>query len=81
MSVPSPRALAAAMVPGLIVFLVFFFWLGLAIPLALAAGFAWAGASLVVTRVLYDDHDAELAAWHEAAPDLAAPLDGDGSHD
>jgi hypothetical protein len=37
----------------------------------------WAAASLVVTRVLYDDHDAELAAWREAAPDLSAPLDPD----
>jgi multisubunit Na+/H+ antiporter MnhB subunit len=75
--VPSPRALAAATVPGLIVFGVFFFWLGLAAPLALAAGVLWAAASLVVTRVLYDDHDAELAAWREAAPDLSAPLDPD----
>jgi multisubunit Na+/H+ antiporter MnhB subunit len=78
---PSLRALAAAVVPGLIVFAVFFFWLGLPAPIALAAGFIWAGASLVVTRVLYDDHEAELAAWREAAPDLAAPLDADGSHD
>ena len=75
---PSPRALAAALVPGLIVFAVFFFWLGLPAPIAIAAGVVWAAASLVVTRVLYDGHEAELAAWREAAPDLAAPIDADG---
>lgn len=75
---PSPRALAAALLPGVIVFAVFALWLKLPLPLALAAGLLWAAASLVVTRVLYDDHEAELAAWREAAPDLAQRTDADG---
>jgi hypothetical protein len=76
--VPSARALVAALVPGVIVFAVFAVWLRLTLPLALAAGFLWVAASLVVTRVLYDDHEAELAAWREAAPDLASGTDADG---
>lgn len=66
-----PRAIVAALVPAVIVFAVFHFWLGLATALAVVAGVAWALGSLLVTRLLYDDADAELAAFRAAAPDLA----------
>jgi hypothetical protein len=67
-----PRPLVAALVPALIVAGVFRYWLGLDLTLAIAAGVAWAVGSLVVTRLLYDDADAELTAFRDAAPDLAA---------
>ena len=66
-----PRALLFAIVPAILVFLVFRFWLGLSVPVALAAGALWGVVSLVLTRVLYDDADSELEAWRSAAPDLA----------
>jgi Mg/Co/Ni transporter MgtE len=69
---PTWRALIAAAVPGLITFLVFWRLLGTAAPVAALVGLIWAVASLFVTRLLYDENDAEAAAWREQAPDLAA---------
>jgi Mg/Co/Ni transporter MgtE len=69
---PTWRALIAAAVPGLITFLVFWRLLGTAAPVAALVGVIWAVASLFVTRLLYDENDAEAAAWREQAPDLAA---------
>jgi Mg/Co/Ni transporter MgtE len=69
---PTWRAFIAAAVPGLITFLVFWRLLGTAAPVAALVGVVWGVASLFVTRVLYDEHDAESAAWREQAPDLAA---------
>ena len=69
------RALIAALLPGLVVFAVFWFWLKMAVITALAAGLIWALGSYLVTRYLYDDAEGELAAWRDAAPDLAGPLD------
>jgi hypothetical protein len=72
MSSVGPRAIVAAVVPGVIVWAVFHFWLGLELWVAVAAGLAWALGSLIVTRLLYDDADAEIAAFRTAAPELAA---------
>ena len=72
MSSVGPRAIVAAVVPAVIVCGVFHFWLGLELWVAVVAGFAWALGSLIVTRVLYDDADREIAAFRAAAPDLAA---------
>jgi hypothetical protein len=69
------RALIAALIPGLVVFGVFWLWLKMAVVTAIAAGLLWAFGSYLVTRYLYDDADAELAAWQAEAPDLAGPLD------
>jgi hypothetical protein len=68
---PTSRAILAAAIPGLIVFSTFYFWLGLAPAVAVGAGILWTAASLLVTRVLYDDAESEMAAWRDAAPDLA----------
>ena len=69
---PTHRALIAAAVPGLLVFAVAWLWLGLALWASATAGFVWSLISLVVTRVLYDDAEPDLAAWRRAAPDLAS---------
>ena len=66
------RPLVAALVPGLIVAAVFRWWLGLDLQIALLGGVAWAAGSVVVTKLLYDDAEDELAAFRTAAPDLAA---------
>lgn len=66
------RPIVAAVVPALIVLAVFHWWLRLPLPVAVAGGVAWAIGSLVVTRLLYDDADEELAAFRAAAPELAA---------
>jgi hypothetical protein len=73
--VPTPRALLAALIPGVVVLLVFWLWLKMSITTALAAGIAWALGSYLVTRYLYDDAEAETAAWREEAPDVAGPLE------
>jgi drug/metabolite transporter (DMT)-like permease len=73
--VPTPRALLAALIPGVVVLFVFWFWLRMSVTVALVAGIAWALGSYLVTRYLYDDADAEMAAWREEAPDLAAPVE------
>jgi drug/metabolite transporter (DMT)-like permease len=73
--VPTPRALLAALIPGVVVLIVFWFWLKMSVTVALVAGIAWALGSYLVTRYLYDDADAELAAWREEAPDLAGPVE------
>jgi hypothetical protein len=69
------RALLAAAIPALVVVLVFWFWLKMPVTAAVAAGIAWALGSYVVTRYLYDDAEAEIGAWREEAPDLAAPVE------
>ena len=66
------RPLVAALVPGLIVAAVFRLWLDLNLEIALLGGVAWAVGSLVVTRLLYDDAEDEIAAFRAVAPDLAA---------
>lgn len=68
--IPSSRAIIAAAIPSVVVFLVFWRWLGFTLPLAASLGVVWALASLLVTRSVYDDAELELDAWHEAAPDL-----------
>ncbi len=65
------RALLAAAVPGLLVFAIAWAWLSLSLWASAIAGIVWTLISLVVTRVLYDDPEPELAAWRAAAPDLA----------
>jgi xanthine/uracil/vitamin C permease (AzgA family) len=72
---PTPRALLAAAIPGVVVVAVFWFWLKMPVTAAVAVGIAWALASYLVTRYLYDDADAEIAAWREEAPDLAGPVE------
>jgi len=73
--VPTPRALLAALIPGIVVLGVFWLWLKISLTAAIAAGIAWAIGSYLVTRYLYDDADAELSAWREEAPDLAGPVE------
>ena len=68
---PTHRALIAAAVPALLVFGVAWLWLGLSLWASTIAGVVWGLISLVVTRVLYDDPEPDLAAWRAAAPDLA----------
>ena len=68
------RALIAALIPGVLVFSVFWLWLKMAVVTAAVAGLLWAIGSYLVTRYLYDDAEAELAAWRAEAPDLARPL-------
>ena len=70
---PTGRALLAASVPGVLTFLVFLFWLGVGLPAAALFGLLWGFASLLVTRVLYDDEEAETAAWREASRADARP--------
>jgi hypothetical protein len=71
----TPRALVAAAIPAIVVVLVFWFWLKMPVPAAIAAGIAWALGSYVVTRYLYDDAEAEIAAWRDEAPELAGPVE------
>lgn len=70
---PTFRALVLAAIPALLVFLIFWVWLGVAPQLAAAVGLLWGVICLILTRVIYDDHSAEIAAWRAAAPDLADP--------
>lgn len=67
---PSPRALLAAGVPGLVVFADFTFWMGFSPRFALLIGAVVSLAALLVTRLLYNDAEGELAAWRAAVPDL-----------
>ncbi len=68
---PTRRALLGAALPGLFTFIVFWLSLGVALPAAFALGVLWAAGSLLVTRLIYDDAEAEQAAWVAEAPDLA----------
>jgi hypothetical protein len=71
------RALVAGLMPGLVTFLVFWQSLRLSFAVSLIIGLAWTAVSLAVTRALYDDAGAELAAWQAEASDLvgwAAPV-------
>ena len=68
--IPTRRAIVAAAIPSVVVFLVFWRWLGFTLPLATVLGTVWALASLLVTRSVYDDAELELAAWRAAAPEL-----------
>jgi hypothetical protein len=72
---PSRRALGTAILPGLVVFGVFWLWLRMSIVVAGSAGVVWSLASYLVTRYLYDDADAEIAAWRADAPDLSGPVE------
>lgn len=72
---PTPRALLAAVIPGIVVLAVFWLWLKLSLTAAITAGIVWSLGSYLVTRYLYDDADAELNAWREEAPDLAGPVE------
>ncbi len=68
---PTRRALVAAMIPAVIVFAIFWRWLDFPLFLSVGLGAVWGVASLIVTRSVYEDADREMAAWREAAPDLA----------
>ncbi len=68
---PTRRALIAAMVPAVVVFGIFWRWLDVPVIVAGALGALFACASLLVTRSVYDEAEAELEAWRRAAPDLA----------
>ena len=72
----SLRVPILAAIPALLVFLVFRFWLGLPVPVAALAGALFGVLFFVLARVLYDDAEAELAAWRQAAPDLQEREDG-----
>ncbi|HEX5465717.1 MAG TPA: hypothetical protein VFW92_03475 [Candidatus Limnocylindrales bacterium] len=75
---PSWRALLAAAVPGAIIFADFTFWMAFSPGFALAVGLVVSVATLIVTRLLYDDAGDEARAWAEAAPDLAEAVDPTG---
>ena len=68
---PTRRALAAAMIPAVVVIGVFWRWLDFPLPIAASLGLVWGVASLIVTRSVYEDTEHEEAAWRAAAPDLA----------
>jgi hypothetical protein len=70
-TVASRRAILLALLPGLIVAFLFNDSLGFSTWFAISAGVVWFALTLVVTRLLYDDAQGELAAWRAAAPDLA----------
>ena len=72
---PTRRSVVAALIPGLLVFGVFWLWLKMSVVVAGAAGVAWAIGSYLVTRYLYDEAEAELAAWRAEAPDLSGPIE------
>jgi hypothetical protein len=65
------RALLYAAVPGVIVFLAFGYWIGVPLVFAAAAALMFTFAILYLTRVVHEEPEEELAAWHAAAPDLA----------
>ena len=75
---PTRRAVLSAAIPGVIVCAVFWIWIGVPLPAALAAGLLWSFGSLLVTRFLYDDAEGELAAWRAEAPDLAVGIRVEG---
>ncbi len=74
---PTRSAVLAAVIPAVIVFAVFWRWLGFPIGLSVVLGFVWSVSSLFVTRLLYDAPEAELEAWRTAAPDLQEGWDRD----
>lgn len=67
---PTRSAVLAAVIPAIIVFAVFWRWLGFGIGMSAVLGLVWSVSSLFVTRLLYDAPESELGAWKEAAPDL-----------
>lgn len=67
---PSLRAILTAAVPGALIAADFVFWMGFAPAFALLVGLSVSAATLIVTRLLYDDAASEAAAWADAAPDL-----------
>jgi fatty acid desaturase len=71
---PDRRALVTAALPGLLTFLVFWLWLGISFAAAVVVGLAWGVATLIVTRLLYEDPETDAAAWRQEAPDLAGPV-------
>lgn len=80
---PTSRALLAAAVPGLLIFADFYLWMAFSPSFSIAVGLIVAAATLIVTRLLYDDASGELEAWRAAAPDLseARPQPGDAGPD
>ncbi|MGH2467026.1 MAG: hypothetical protein ACRDGL_04775 [Candidatus Limnocylindrales bacterium] len=73
---PSLRAILTAAVPGALIFADFVFWMGFAPAFALLVGLIVSAATLIVTRLLYDDAAAEAAAWAEAASGVGEPAVG-----
>ena len=68
---PTRRAFVAAMIPAVVVFAIFWRWLGFPVFLAAGLGLLFGLAGLLVTRSVYDDATEELEAWRQVAPDLA----------
>ncbi len=68
---PTRRAFVAAMIPAVVVFAIFWRWLGFPMLLAAGLGLLFGLAGLFVTRSVYDDAAEELEAWRRVAPDLA----------
>ena len=64
------RAVLAAAIPAVIIFGVCRLWLGFPLLVAVGVGLAWGFGSLLVTRAVYDETEADTAAWREATPDL-----------
>ncbi len=67
---PSRSAVLAAIIPAVIVFAVFWRWLGFPIGLSVVLGALWSVLSFFVTRLLYETPGPEREAWRDAAPDL-----------
>jgi hypothetical protein len=63
--------LLAAAVPGFLIFADFYLWMAFSPSFSIAVGLTVAAATLIVTRLLYDDVSGELEAWRAAAPDLS----------
>ncbi len=72
---PTRSAVLAAVIPAVIVFAVFWRWLGFPIGPSVVLGVIWSVSSFLVTRLLYDAPEAEIEAWREAAPDLQGEWD------
>jgi len=72
---PTRSAVLAAVIPAIIVFAVFWRWLGFGVGMSAVLGLVWSVSSLFVTRLLYDAPESELAAWRAAAPDLQGSWD------
>ena len=64
------RAVLASTIPAVIIFGVCWLWLGFPLLVAIGVGLVWGFGSLLVTRAVYDDTEAETAAWRDATPDL-----------
>ena len=65
-----PRLLATALPTGVVVFLIFLFWVRLPVVIAAGAGALWAIGTLLLGRLFSDDAEREHEEWLEAAPHL-----------